>query len=131
MPPARFHVSRLPLQRGNGFLGSIFRAITPAFKTGLRSAANIGRRAIKNQTIRNLGKEALKSAVDVTVNLAADALEGDLSKDKLAKNISSARKRVADAVRDGNKKQRISPQKSVKQKKVKAKRWRRPRDIFD
>lgn len=85
-------------QRGRGFgslFSGLFRSLVPIAKAG----ANIGRRVLKSDFVRNLSSQALNVGKDMVKNIAADVIEGKNFQESAENNINYAKKNIAEALR--------------------------------
>lgn len=85
-------------QRGRGFgslFSGLFRSLVPIAKAG----ANLGKRVLKSDFVRNLSTQALDVGKDMVKNIAADVLSGKNFSDSAAEELNLAKKKVGEAIR--------------------------------
>lgn len=101
------------VQRGRG-IGSFLRPLFSLFSR----AAPLVSKVIKSPIVKKIGKEVIKSGLNVT----ADAITGNNVKDGIYREVNSARKRVGKALKRASTSLETQPAKKVK-KKVKVKNF--------
>lgn len=101
-------------QRGRGFgslFSGLFRSLVPIAKAG----ANLGRRVVNSDFVKNLSSQALNAGKDMVKNIAADVLTGKNFSESAENELNIAKKKVGEAIRgSGRKRKKIHNSKNHK-----------------
>ena len=120
------------IQRGKGlgnFLGSILKRAIPVI-------SSIGKSILGSPVTRNVASAAKQAAIDTSLGLVSDAIEGKNLGQSVQENVGRARTRIAKSLRDSRLQSNppiISESRKRKApvKKKKVKKSFKKRDIFD
>ena len=112
-------------QKGEG-LGNIFSSI---FGKVLPLAKEAIKRLAENKVIKDTGEQILKSASNAALNIAADTISGESSKESMKKNLVSARQDIANTIRNANKRTLIANEEDILKKKFKQASKKKRKDI--
>ena len=110
-------------QRGEGMyqsgqgLGNMFAAL---FRKAMPMAGRMMKSIANNETVKAGGKQLLNSAADVAKNVAVDLISGEKPlQESMDENLQSARKAIADSIRNPNKRKVLENADKVSVKKIK------------
>lgn len=94
-------------QRGRGFgslFSGLFRSLVPIAKAG----ANLGKRVLRSDFVKNLSSQALDVGKDMVKNIAADVLSGKNFSEAADQELNVAKKKVGEAIRGSGRKRKIN-----------------------
>ena len=112
-------------QKGEG-LGNIFSSI---FGKVLPLAKEAIKRLAENKVIKDTGEQILKSASNAALNIAADTISGESSKESMKKNLVSAREDIANTIRNANKRTLVENEGDILKKKLKQASKKKRKDV--
>ena len=112
-------------QKGEGLanlFSSIFGKVLPLAKDAIKKVA-------ESKVVKDTGKQVLKSASNALLNITADALSGESSKESMSKNLASARQDIAKTIRNANKRTLADNGGDILKKKLKQSSKKKRKDV--